>query len=154
MIDDVFILFCIIIHSAGPVLRGLVCQWISNCPQPVKVLSCFPKQLRCKCDVSCDVILVFAVLFSRGCFQAGERALPREHCTCGQEIIVVAVYTVRLLKPGNSEEGYPIATFFENRRLSNFFFRKRSNNMHKFEGCSLRGQVSSNGFNIFTGLQS
>ena len=132
MIDDVFILFSIIIHSAGPVLRGLVCQWISNCPQPVKVLSCFPKQLRCKCHVTCDVVLVFAVLFSRGCFQAGERALPREHRACGQEIIVVAVYTVRLLEPRNSEEGYPISTFMENKRfsilqrnLAIFYFQKK-----------------------------
>ena len=31
------------------------------------------------------------------------------------------------------------------------FFCKRTNNIHKFEGCLLRGQVSSNGFEVFNG---
>ena len=51
------------------------------------------------------------------------------------------------------------------RRLSNHnvfwkqmilkFFCKRTNNVHEFEGCFPRGQVSSNGFKVFNGgLQS
>ena len=39
------------------------------------------------------------------------------------------------------------------RRLSNHngFFCKRNNNIHEFEGCFLRGQVSSNSFQVFNG---
>ena len=37
---------------------------------------------------------------------------------------------------------------FENKRFLRFF-RKRTNNIHKFEGCYLRGQVSLNGFILF-----
>ena len=32
-----------------------------------------------------------------------------------------------------------------------FFFEKRTNNIHEFEGCFLRGQVSSKGFIVFNG---
>ena len=31
------------------------------------------------------------------------------------------------------------------------FFCKRTNNIHEFEGCFLRGQITSNGFKVFHG---
>jgi len=31
-----------------------------------------------------------------------------------------------------------------------FFFCKRTNNIHKFDGCFLMGQVNSKGFNVFS----
>ena len=34
------------------------------------------------------------------------------------------------------------------------FFRRRTNNIHEFEGCFLRGLVSSNGFQSFQRLHS
>ena len=40
--------------------------------------------------------------------------------------------------------------FSENKRFSSFFC-KQADNIHKFEGCFLRGQVSSNGFKVFNG---
>jgi len=35
---------------------------------------------------------------------------------------------------------------------SQCFFCIRTNNIHKYEGCFLRGQVSSNGFKVFNGF--
>ena len=62
--------------------------------------------------------------------------------------------TVRTLKPGHLEEDCPITTFSENKILKSFFFSFAygpCNNIHQFEGCFLRGQVSSNGFKVFNG---
>ena len=58
------------------------------------------------------------------------------------------MFTAWTLKPGLSEEDCPITTFYENKRFLLFFFL-RTNNIHKYEGCFLRGQVSSNGFTVF-----
>ena len=58
--------------------------------------------------------------------------------------------TVRTLKPGHLEEDCPITTFSENKILE-FFAHGPYNSIHQFEGCFLRGQVSSNGFKHFDG---
>ena len=63
-----------------------------------------------------------------------------DHLACLSLLYVVVIITVRLLEPGHLEEDYPITTVFENKRFSTFF-----------EGCFLRGQVSSNGFKVFNG---
>ena len=58
--------------------------------------------------------------------------------------------TARTLKPGHLEEDCTITTFSE-KRFSSFFAYGPCNNIHQFEGCFLRGQVSSNGFKNFNG---
>ena len=58
--------------------------------------------------------------------------------------------TVRLLKLGHLEKHYPITTFFGKQKIFKFFC-KQTDSIHKFEGCFLRGQVSSNGFKVFNG---
>ena len=58
---------------------------------------------------------------------------------------ICTIITVRILKSGHLEEDYQIATFFENKRFSSCLL------VHKFKGCFLRGQVSSNGFKVFNG---
>ena len=62
---------------------------------------------------------------------------------------------MRTLKPGHLEEDCPITTFSEKKdsQLSFFFFFAYGpcNNIHQFEGCFLRGQVSPNGFKAFKG---
>ena len=58
--------------------------------------------------------------------------------------------TVRTLKPGHLEDDCPITTFSENKILE-FFAYGPYNSIHQFEGCFLRGQVSSNGFKHFDG---
>ena len=55
---------------------------------------------------------------------------------------------VQLVEPRHSEEDCLITTISENKRLSRFFC-KRTSNIHKFEGCFLRGQVRSNGLKVF-----
>ena len=59
--------------------------------------------------------------------------------------------TVRTLKPGHLEEDCLITTFSENKILEFFFAYGPCNNIHQFEGCFLRGQVSSNGFKNLNG---
>ena len=59
----------------------------------------------------------------------------------------VSLHTVWLLEPWHLEEDYKLTTFFENKRIVSFFC-KWTNNIHKFEGCFLRGQVTSNGFKV------
>ena len=44
---------------------------------------------------------------------------------------------------------FNITRFFENKDSQ--VFCKRANNIHKFEGCFLRGQVSSNASKVFNG---
>ena len=44
-------------------------------------------------------------------------------------------------------------TVRKNKRFSSFFFFffcKRTSNIHKFEGCFLRGEVTSKGFKVFS----
>ena len=55
------------------------------------------------------------------------------------------------MEPGHSKD-YPITikTFVSKQKILNFFY-KRTNNIHKFEGYFLRGQLSSNGFKVFNG---
>ena len=57
------------------------------------------------------------------------------------------IITMRLLEPGHLEEDYPITTVFEKKIFK--FFCKRTNNINEFEGCFLRGQLSSNGYTAF-----
>ena len=54
--------------------------------------------------------------------------------------------TMRLLEPGHLEDR-PFTTISENKTISSFF-GKQTNNIHKLEGCFMRGQVSKifNGF--------
>ena len=54
------------------------------------------------------------------------------------------------LQPVHLEEVCPNHNVICKQKILNFLF-KRTNNIHKFEGCFLRGQVSSNGFNVFNG---
>ena len=61
------------------------------------------------------------------------------------------MFTARTLKPGLSEEDCSITTLYENKRLS-IFFCTPTNNIHKYEGCFLGGQVSSNGLKVFNGF--
>ena len=60
-------------------------------------------------------------------------------------------FTVQLLEQGHLEEVYLITTVFWKQKDSQFFFCKRTNNIHEFEGCFLRCQVSSNGLKVFNG---
>jgi len=53
--------------------------------------------------------------------------------------------TSPFFEPGQLEEDYQITTVSENKIMSSCFL------IHKFEGCFLRGQVSSNGFKVFNG---
>ena len=39
--------------------------------------------------------------------------------------------------------------FWKQKILKFFFLGQQTNNIHKFECCFLRGQVSSNGFKVF-----
>ena len=56
-----------------------------------------------------------------------------------------SLFTVRLLELGHLEKRYPIKT-------KDFqVFCKQTDSIRKFEGCFLRGQVSSNGFKVFNG---
>ena len=57
------------------------------------------------------------------------------------------IITMRLLEPGHLEEDYPITTVFEKKDFQ--VFCKRTNNINEFEGCFLRGQLSSNGYTVF-----
>ena len=63
-------------------------------------------------------------------------------------VLSVLRVTVTFLKPGHLDEDYPI-TPFEGKRFSLKVFGRRNNNIHKFESCFLRGQVSSNSFKVF-----
>ena len=38
---------------------------------------------------------------------------------------------------------------FWKQRILKFFFGQQTNNIHEFEGCFLKAQVSSNGFQVF-----
>ena len=60
------------------------------------------------------------------------------------------IITVQLRDPGNLEEYYPITKVFEKKKkIFKFFCKLRTNNIHEFEGCFLRGQLSSNGYTVF-----
>ena len=61
---------------------------------------------------------------------------------------LVQFVTVRLLEPGHLEEDHPVTRFMKTKDSQ--VFCKRTNNFHKFKGCFLRGQVSSNGFKFST----
>ena len=63
-------------------------------------------------------------------------------------VLSVLRVTVTFLEPGQLDEDYPI-TPFEGKRFSLKVFGRRNNNIHKFESCFLRGQVSSNSFKVF-----
>ena len=63
-------------------------------------------------------------------------------------VLSVLRVTVTFLEPGHLDEDYPI-TPFEGKRFSLKVFGRRNNNIHKFESCFLRGQVSSNSFKVF-----
>ena len=60
------------------------------------------------------------------------------------------LFTLQLLEPGHLEGDYPITTFFKKQDIVKFVC-KRTNNIHEFEGCFLRGQISSNGLKVFNG---
>ena len=61
---------------------------------------------------------------------------------------VTKTFTVQLLEQGHLEEVYLITTVFWKQKILQFFFGKRTNNIHEFEGSFLRGQVISNGLNL------
>ena len=62
---------------------------------------------------------------------------------------------MRLLESGHVEEDYLITSFFKTKDAQTSFFyqkkKKRTNNVHEFEGRFLRGQVSLNTFKVFNG---
>ena len=76
-------------------------------------------------------------------FSQGYILFKESITTIWQELYWKISVTVRLLEPGHLEEDYPITMFFANKRFS------RTNDIHKFDGCFLRSQVSSNGFKFF-----
>ena len=41
-------------------------------------------------------------------------------------------------------------TVWKNKKILKFFFCQRTNNIHKFEVCFLRVEVTSNGFKVFS----
>ena len=60
--------------------------------------------------------------------------------------------TVQTLKSGHLEEWKIVQSqHFLKTRFSSFFAYGLFINIHQFEGCFLRGQVSSNGFKVFNG---
>ena len=61
--------------------------------------------------------------------------------------------TVRLPEPGHLEKDFVQSQRFLKTTDSHFFFCKRTNNIHEFEGCFLRGQVRSNAFKVLVPLQ-
>ena len=58
--------------------------------------------------------------------------------------------TVRLPEPEHLEKEFVQSQRFLKTRDSQVFC-KRTNNIHEFEGCFLRGQVRSNAFKVFNG---
>ena len=63
---------------------------------------------------------------------------------------VLLLFTVWTVKPGHLEEDCSVTTFSESKRFS--IFCQQTNSIHKFNGCFLRGQVSTNGFKVFVPL--
>ena len=59
--------------------------------------------------------------------------------------------TVRLLEPDTSKKIIQSQSQQFLKTKDSQVFRRRTNNMHKFNGCCLRGPVSSNGFKVFNG---
>ena len=52
---------------------------------------------------------------------------------------VTKIFTVQLLEQGHLEEVYLITTvFWKQKTLNFFFFCKRTNNIHEFDGCLVR----------------
>ena len=63
---------------------------------------------------------------------------------------VLLLFTLWTVKPGHLRKIVRSQRFLKTKGSQ--FFCQQTNSIHKFNGCFLRGQVSTNGFKVFVPL--